>query len=159
MTAIKIELTGLPQLLAKLTKLQGPALARTADRFVGNVARTVILPAIKAEERFIYHGKKPGTLARKTTAKKVRKRTGEIAAYSVRARAPHNVLVQRGTRRHTIRPKKAGGVLVFRTLDGRRIVTNRVQHPGARPNPFVARAARRINANDLAARLGKELLK
>lgn len=44
---------------------------------------------------------------------------------------------------YTIRPKKPGGMLVF-TIDGKKIVTRQVTHPGIRPHPYMRPAFERV---------------
>lgn len=48
----------------------------------------------------------------------------------------HAMSQHEGSRRHIIRPRKPGGKLVFMHR-GRLIVTDRVNHPGTRPNPWL----------------------
>lgn len=48
--------------------------------------------------------------------------------------------VENGTRPHTIRPRKAGGVLRFVARDGTTVVTRKVRHPGSRAFPFMGPA-------------------
>lgn len=48
--------------------------------------------------------------------------------------APHDVFVEEGTRPHVIEAKP-GKVLAF-TINGKKVFTKRVQHPGTRPQPF-----------------------
>lgn len=54
---------------------------------------------------------------------------------------PAAIFVIKGTRKHLIRPRKKGGVLVF-TTHGKKVFTRLVKHPGTKPNPFMARALR-----------------
>lgn len=49
--------------------------------------------------------------------------------------------VIKGTKKHLIRPRKKGGVLVF-TTHGKKVFTRLVKHPGTKPNNFMARALR-----------------
>jgi hypothetical protein len=52
---------------------------------------------------------------------------------------PYAIYVHEGTRPHTIRPKNPGGALVFAPKGGTRVViTRKVNHPGSRPNRFLA---------------------
>lgn len=50
--------------------------------------------------------------------------------------APYAAYVEFGTRPHEIRPKKEGGVLVFRS-QGRLVYARVVQHPGTKAQPFI----------------------
>jgi HK97 gp10 family phage protein len=50
--------------------------------------------------------------------------------------APYAGYVEFGTRPHVIRPRKAGGVLVF-TVGGQKVFARKVNHPGTRPHPYV----------------------
>ena len=52
------------------------------------------------------------------------------------ALAPYAGYVEFGTRAHVIEPKRKGGVLVF-TINGRKVVTRKVHHPGTKPHPYV----------------------
>lgn len=54
---------------------------------------------------------------------------------------PAAFFVIKGTRKHLIRPRKKGGVLVF-TTHGKKVFTRLVHHPGTKPNPFMSRALR-----------------
>jgi hypothetical protein len=52
---------------------------------------------------------------------------------------PYAIYVHEGTRPHTIRPKNPGGALVFAPKGGTRVViTRKVNHPGSKPNRFLA---------------------
>ena len=50
--------------------------------------------------------------------------------------APYAGYVEFGTRPHDIKPKSAHGVLVF-YINGKKIVTRKVHHPGTSPQPYV----------------------
>ena len=50
--------------------------------------------------------------------------------------APYAGYVEFGTKPHVIRPKKPGGVLVFK-IGGTTVYTKKVNHPGTDPNPYV----------------------
>ena len=66
-------------------------------------------------------------------------------------------LVEFGTAAHTIAPKNAPA-LVYRTKDGRKVVTTQpVSHPGAKPYPFM-RPAFEQNKELVIQNLGKELV-
>lgn len=53
--------------------------------------------------------------------------------------APYAGFVEFGTQPHDIKPKKPGGVLVF-TMNGKKVVTRLVHHPGTQPQPYVVPA-------------------
>jgi HK97 gp10 family phage protein len=53
--------------------------------------------------------------------------------------APYAGYVEFGTKPHVIRPKKPGGVLVF-TVGGTKVFAKKVNHPGTKPQPYVAPA-------------------
>lgn len=53
--------------------------------------------------------------------------------------APYAPYVEFGTKPHDIKPKKAGGVLVF-TMNGQKVFARKVHHPGTRAQPFVVPA-------------------
>lgn len=53
--------------------------------------------------------------------------------------APYAGYVEFGTKAHTIRPKKPGGVLVF-NIGGTKVFTTKVNHPGTKAQPYVAPA-------------------
>jgi hypothetical protein len=50
--------------------------------------------------------------------------------------APYAGYVEFGTKPHVIRPKSPHGVLIF-TVNGKRVVTRLVHHPGTEPQPYV----------------------
>ena len=50
--------------------------------------------------------------------------------------APYGGYVEFGTKPHEIRPKKAGGVLVF-TMGGKKVFAKSVHHPGTKEHPYV----------------------
>lgn len=92
------------------------------------------------------------------------KDTGELAnSITVRygrreaqvvATAPHAAFVEFGTWSHnvldpkpgtyTIRPKRPGGVLRFTGKDGQVVYTKKVEHPGIKPQPFLAPAHQEV---------------
>lgn len=54
---------------------------------------------------------------------------------------PAAIFVVKGTKKHIIRPKKKGGVLVFNSR-GTKVFAKIVHHPGTKPNDFMSRALR-----------------
>lgn len=135
---LTFQVTGVQKAVKRLKGLQGKELERKSNLFLAKAVRGVVVPAVKAEERF----KEPsGKTKRRTTARKIKTRQGEAAAYSVRARTPQAHLVIKGHRIVGPRPRRID--------TGRRTA----------PNPFISRAARNIDPSALASRLGKELLK
>lgn len=81
-----------------------------------------------------------GQLRGSVTSNVSRETTG--AEGTVRYRADHAMAVHEGARPHVITPRNPGGVLVF-SVGGRRIVTELVNHPGQRSNPWLYRALER----------------
>lgn len=53
----------------------------------------------------------------------------------------HTILVHNGSRRHPIRPRRAGGWLRFE-VGGRVVYARAVNHPGYKGDPFLTRALR-----------------
>jgi hypothetical protein len=50
--------------------------------------------------------------------------------------APYAPYVDQGTRPHEIKPKRPGGVLVFK-MNGQTVFAKKVHHPGTKAQPFV----------------------
>lgn len=67
------------------------------------------------------------------------------ATGTIKYRADHAMAIHEGARPHIITPRNPGGKLVFR-VGGRRIVTDRVNHPGNAANPWLYRALVRAGA-------------
>ena len=78
---------------------------------------------------------------------------------SIQALAPYAVFVVNGTAPHEIRPVNAS-CLAFESRGGEFVFTQLVRHPGAKPNPFIAKAAEdaRSKAEQVFAELWLELL-
>jgi HK97 gp10 family phage protein len=55
---------------------------------------------------------------------------------------------------YTIRPKRAGGVLVF-TVNGKKVVARVVHHPGIPPHPFMRPAVAQVLGQELTASLAE----
>lgn len=66
---------------------------------------------------------------------------GPVVDKSVKVISTHpaTLFVHNGTRRHFIRPRRAGGYLMF-TVGGRVVYARMVNHPGYRGDPFLTRA-------------------
>lgn len=62
-------------------------------------------------------------------------------------RSDHAMAVHQGARPHVIRPRNPAGVLRF-TINGRTIVTKKVNHPGYGGNPWLQRALWRQASRD-----------
>ncbi len=56
--------------------------------------------------------------------------------------------IEAGTPAHIIRPKKVGGVLVFKAKTGETVFTNLVNHPGTQPYRIMETALRRVVGRD-----------
>lgn len=79
----------------------------------------------------------PGPHLRDTLVKRLEPPNVRLVAQHPRAAIHHD-----GTRPHEIRPKKAK-VLVF-NVGGRTVFTQKVRHPGTKPNRFLLDAARAL---------------
>lgn len=66
------------------------------------------------------------------------------AVWFIAAEAPYSLPVHEGTRPHTIRPKKPGGVLRFPGRGGMVVYTKKANHPGTAPQPFLVDALREV---------------
>jgi hypothetical protein len=67
-------------------------------------------------------------------------RTGDPEG-SVITLAPHGLMIQKGTKRHTIKPRNPEGRLTFFWAKVGRVVSfKKVTHPGTDTNPFMERA-------------------
>ncbi len=75
-----------------------------------------------------------GELARKTGAEITSVSANRITA-EARSDTPYAAFVINGTNFHTIRPKRSGGVLVFK-VGGVTVFAKKVNHPGNDANPF-----------------------
>jgi len=62
---------------------------------------------------------------------------------TVKATAPHALMVHGGTRAHVIRPRTPGGILRFRVHTGGVVFARSVNHPGTLPNDYMVRALKR----------------
>lgn len=66
----------------------------------------------------------------------VKVETGKVTIGPDPERVPYHYYVSAGTKPHTIYPKKEGGVLVF-TVNGQKVFTRKVNHPGTKPNHYI----------------------
>lgn len=66
----------------------------------------------------------------------VRVETDRVTIGPNQRQAPYAGYVEFGTRAHTIKPRKPGGVLVF-TVGGKKVYARQVNHPGTKPHPYV----------------------
>lgn len=175
---LSLEVTGVRDTVARLKGLSGKELEKKTNLFIAKAVRGVVQPAVRAEAprgKGRPKGAYPhpaGNLKAQITTRKIRTRPGEMVAYSVRPRkkAFYAHMVIGGTKPHKITPRGLGGGFGSRlarsanrggalALSFGGVMSSYVDHPGAKPNPFVARAAARLDPNALAVRLGKELLK
>lgn len=60
-------------------------------------------------------------------------------SYAIGNTAPHSTFIERGTRPHTIRPRR-GKFLVFQGADGRTVFAREVHHPGTEAHRVLQRA-------------------
>ncbi len=70
----------------------------------------------------------------------------------------YGMFVRGGTRPHEIRPKKKGGVLVFK-IGGRTIFAKKVNHPGTKANPYHVETERQTSGEiaEIISRTGVEI--
>lgn len=70
----------------------------------------------------------------------------------------YGIFVRGGTRPHTIRPKKLGGVLVFE-IGNRTIFAKKVEHPGTKANPYHKATERQTSGQiaEIISRTGVEI--
>lgn len=123
-----------PQALAEL--LRGPK---------GPVTRHAIVLGEKVRQRAKQRvGVKTGRLQRSIVKRVTARPSGPVVL--VGSDVPYAKHHHNGTRPHVIVPRQAGGVLVFE-VDGTRVFTRRVNHPGTRPNRFLTDAARDVGLN------------
>jgi hypothetical protein len=119
--SVQIDLSRIQRLLTAPGGLGERLLLRKAERV-----------AVLARSYAAGHGSIPGGI-----------RVGPVADKSVKVLStnPHTLLVHNGSRRHMIRPRRAGGWLRFE-VGGRVVYARQVNHPGYRGDPFMTRALR-----------------
>lgn len=157
MTRSSLEVTGVSDLLQKLSGLQGDELAKQSQRTIARVSARVLAPAM-ADLAPENRGKQPqdghqrGLLRnrRKYTARKVRTRGREALAYSVKPRVWYAHMVIKGTKPHVIRSKTGRLFLGWFAAE--------VHHPGSRGNDYIRRAAQGKDEL-LANELGRDLMR
>ncbi len=84
-----------------------------------------------------------GELGRKTGVEVTSTSGNRITAVAM-IDVDYAVFVTQGTRFHTIRPKRSGGVLVFK-VGGVTVFATKVNHPGNDPNPLFDKVIKRWN--------------
>lgn len=119
-----------------LERFEQPELGRRLQRVATAGAGALVRPIREEAKRsFRGHGRNPGLLAKSVRARRGRRDRPSVV---VGPTAPHRHLVIRGTRPHIIKPRTQP-LLYFNG----RWWAGAVNHPGARPNPFVERAVER----------------
>lgn len=160
-----VHITGIGELLKGFAQIQGKDLAREAEAIGGSAARGTFVRAMKAEElqSIRGHGKpnrktKSGApykgmdakpLDKTITARKARKRPGELYAWVVGPRKFTRYWVVRGTKPHdiTVGARRDGHGQFKAAGRGARalhiggLYRSTAHHPGARANDFVYRAS------------------
>lgn len=98
-----------------------------------------------------YAPKKTGALVRSITSKVEQTATGwEAEVTAGGPNVPYAPAQEFGTQPYVIRPKKAGGVLVFKK-GAKTIFAREVNHPGVKPQRYMAKAAERFMEGTVAA--------
>jgi hypothetical protein len=176
---IDVKTSGIGELLSALRVLQGKEMAKVLTAGIGTGLRKEVVPRLKAEaKRQVEHpgshrgpaGKRGrgGPLEDKITVRKVRLRSGEVAAFTVSSRAWYAHFFTQGTRPHLIAARHSSGqrassraVRSFNrgTMAGAAalsfagIYAARVDHPGSPAHDWVrsagAQAGRRVQARVL----------
>lgn len=77
---------------------------------------------------------------------------GRVAGLWGSVDTPHVLYLEKGTKAHTITPRRAGGVLRF-VKNGTVIYARKVKHPGTKAQPFL------VPANEKAGRELKGLIR
>lgn len=114
--------------------------ARADAVLVDTVKRAVVVGVMtgantaRSDHRFV---NRTGKLERSIGWRIVKEteRGGEGQFY---ANAPYASFVDGGTRPHEIRPRRAAALVFF--VDGQKVVTQLVRHPGTRPEGFMGNA-------------------
>jgi len=165
-TTTGFDVTGVAPFLAKLQELSDPKkLERTTRASLGRAGRKIIAPRMARGDGWKYGGHgganpTKGILGKRSavTARRVRTRSGEYVAVSVKFRGWAGTVAAwtvQGTKPHVIRARAQSGALAF---GGR--FAKEVQHPGAKPTPFVYDAVQgteRLVMDALAADLFRQM--
>lgn len=165
---ISFEVTGIAPALARLENLTGRKLASRTAASLSRSTRRVMVPIIAKSTGWKYggHGGRyptKGILGKRQsiTVRRIRTRPGEMVALSVKPRGWAGTIeawVVKGTKEHVIRARSAVGSspsnLQLRSLNGNAsgggamalvingLFSEQVHHPGAKPTPYIATAAR-----------------
>lgn len=140
-----VKVTGLEELHRALEGLQGVELQKAADGIGRSAATGTLARVIRGaapvgdgsggdyrDPRAARRSQDRKHLRDTVTARRIRRRNGELFAYGVGPRKFTRYWVVRGTRPHVIKgPSRLGGRWV-----------SDIHHPGATANPFVFRAGR-----------------
>lgn len=113
--------------IERMLRLPGGLVYRNMERRVRRVEAEAIRRA-------------PGSMGQ-TIRAQVRTGPGGEFQGVINVRHPAALYVTGGTRPHTIRPRRPGGVLRF-TVNGQVVYARYVDHPGSKPNNFLKDALR-----------------
>jgi len=179
-----VTITGVSDVLRQLHGLSGAELQKKAARSLAKSVRAEVVPVVKAEAPVTSTGHPKGryphparNLRDSITARSLKRRgPDELAAYSVwprsrkgaKHRGWYRHMVILGTKPHMITARghasptataivrrfNRGGALALH-FGG--LFVPMVRHPGARANPFIARALTRIDQHAILDRLRMEL--
>jgi len=129
--SIKIE--GLEQALANLHKAPAVTVREVSGAVLRSISRIEREAKVEAPVNKQTGG---GNLRQSIKSRKIDSFSGEIKAH-----AKYAAYVHEGTRPHTIRARKGGGLANDRTGQ---FFGKQVNHPGTKPNPFLLRAVQKI---------------
>jgi hypothetical protein len=174
MVEVRVQVTGVADVIAALEEVSGRKLKSTTARVMGQGARSIVAPAIAAAtpHRFGGHAgpndpnPTRGLLSKRSqiTSRQVRLRPQEIAAVSIKPRSWFYHMVAGGTKPHIVGARGVAGIAprgvvqsISRGFSGNRgaslrgqalffkgIYATVVHHPGSPPNPYVAQAAQGV---------------
>lgn len=155
-----LEVTGIDEVIARFQAARGPELAKLCGQVIQSTAKSVLAPKMAAAAPTA-RGPKPGDgYARRSlrdkriyTARKVRLRARETAAYSVKAREWYAHFPVTGTKPHLIKPKRAPSLFVPSVG-----FVPEITHPGSASNPYPERAGQGVE-QVFAQALEKNLIK
>jgi len=133
--------------LKRLDKNRGKPLLYRAEKTVNAAAARVLVPAARAaapvgQARRIAGGPvRVGNLRRRTKAKSLRKRAGEVIRPTwVGSSAYYSRFVQQGTSSHSLAPRAGKSPYAAFAIDVVRPLAG-MWHPDAKANPFMATVA------------------